>query len=119
MPQYLSSLRALRGRAIDTILPGYGGVIQRPDRAIEHALLYYDVRVQRIERGLRKLAAMGQPVTACEMWRALFPKADPVRELHQGLLMVIGALDVLDEREACSASRRDDGALVYTHSVTS
>jgi glyoxylase-like metal-dependent hydrolase (beta-lactamase superfamily II) len=112
---YLTSLRRLRRLDTETILPAHGGVLDRPRRAIDDALLFYDVRVQRIERGLRNLAAMGQDVTAWDLWRALFPKADPVREMRNRMLMVIGALDVLEEREVCVTRRRDDGVLVHRH----
>ena len=73
------------------------------------------MRVQRIERGLRNLAAMGQDVTAWDLWRALFPEADPIREMRNRMLMVIGALDVLEEQGICVTRRRDDGVLVHRH----
>ncbi len=40
---------------------------------------------------------MGQDVTAWEIWKALFPEADPVRQMRNRMLMVIGALDVLED----------------------
>ena len=110
------SLRGLRPLAVSTILPAHGGVLSRPERAIGDALLFYDVRIQRIERGLRTLAAMGQDVTAWEIWKALFPKADPIRDMRNRMLMVIGALDVLEDRGECTTSRREDGVLVHRHS---
>ena len=116
LPRYLASLRGLRPLGVRTILPAHGGVLRRPERAIGDALLFYDVRIQRIERGLRTLAAMGQDVTAWEIWKALFPKADPVRDMRNRMLMVIGALDVLEDRGECTTSRRDDGVLVHRHS---
>ena len=115
LPAYLASLRRLRALAVRTILPAHGGVLRRAARAIDDALLFYDVRVQRIERGLRTLDAMGQDVTAWELWRALFPKADPVREMRNRMLMVIGALDVLEAKGLCDTSVRDDGVLVHRH----
>jgi glyoxylase-like metal-dependent hydrolase (beta-lactamase superfamily II) len=116
LPQYLESTRRLRRQSFSAILPAHGGVIERPDRSIENALLFYDVRVQRIERGLRRLAAMGQEVTGWEIWKALFPKANRVDEMRTRMLMVIGALDQLEEGEICSTSRRGDGVLVHVHS---
>jgi len=113
--EYMRSLRSLRRQSPSTILPAHGGVITRPVRAIEDALLFYEVRIQRIERGLRTLAAMGEAVTAWELWRALFPKADPVTEMRTRMLMVIGAVDVLEQSGACRTSRRDDGTLVHLH----
>jgi glyoxylase-like metal-dependent hydrolase (beta-lactamase superfamily II) len=115
LPFYLDSLRGLRRLDCRVILPAHGGILERPQRAIDDALLFYDVRIQRIERGLRNLAAMSQEVTAWELWKALFPKADPVREMRNRMGMVIGALDVLEAQGACITSRREDGALVHRH----
>lgn len=112
---YVQSLRELRRTSFRTILPAHGGVIERPDRAIEDALLFYEVRIQRIERGLRTLAAMGQEVTGWEIWKALFPKADPLTQMRTRMLMVIGALDVLEESGVCLTTRRDDGVLHHHH----
>lgn len=113
LPVYMRSIRQLRRESYHTILPAHGGIIRRPERAIEEALLFYDVRVQRIERGLRTLDAMGQEVTAWEIWHALFPNVDPNTEMRKRMLMVIGALDVLEEAGRCEATRRSDGALVH------
>jgi glyoxylase-like metal-dependent hydrolase (beta-lactamase superfamily II) len=114
---YRRSLRELRRRSFSTILPSYGGVIRSADRAIRDALLYYEVRIQRIERSLRSVGALGQSVTAFELWRALFPNDDPVTQIRTRLLMVIGALDVLEELGQVATSRRDDGVLLHTHST--
>lgn len=113
LPAYMRSIRQLRRGSHEVILPAHGGIIGRPERALEDALLFYEVRVQRIERGLRSLAKMGQDVTAWEIWRALFPKADPAREMRKRMLMVIGALDVLEESGKTETARRDDGTLVH------
>ena len=113
LPAYMRSIRELRRGSFELILPAHGGIISQPDRAIEDALLFYEVRIQRIERGLRTLAAMGQDVTAWEIWCALFPNADPVMEMRKRMLMVIGALDVLEEGGRCQTMRRDDGVLVH------
>ena len=112
---YLHSLRRLKGLGARTLLPAHGGVLRKANRAIDDALLFYDVRVQQIERGLRTLDAMGQDVTAWEIWKALFPKADPVRQMRNRMLMVIGALDVLEEQGLCVTMRRDDGVLLHRH----
>lgn len=115
LPAYMRSIRRLRRLPVETVLPAHGGVVRRGRRAIADAALFYEVRVQRIERGLRKLAAMGQEVTGWELWRALFPNADPVGEMRTRMLMVIGALDVLEESGACRTERREDGVLVHVH----
>lgn len=113
--EYMRSLRSLRRQSFSTILPAHGGVITRPARAVEDALLFYEVRIQRLERGLRTLDAMGEHVTGWELWSALFPKADPVSEMRTRMLMVIGALDVLEQSGVCRTERRDDGVLVHRH----
>jgi len=112
---YRRSLRRLRERSFRAILPGYGGVIRRPERAIREALLYYEVRIQRIERSLRSVSALGQAITAYEIWRALFPGADPVSEMRTRLITIIGALDVLEDEGTCVTERREDGVLVHRH----
>ena len=109
------SLRALRGQSHKVMLPGYGGVIRRPQRAIRDTLLYYDVRLQRIERGLRHLAAMGQEVTAFEIWKALFPSDAPLREIRSQMLLLIGALDCLEDDGKLATERRPDGVLTHHH----
>ncbi len=113
--EYRRSLQSLRRRSFSKILPGYGGIVPSADRAIRDAILYYDVRIQRIERSLRSVGAMGQTVTAYELWRGLFPNDDPTVQMRTKLLMVIGILDVLEEQGRCLTSRRDDGVLVHTH----
>jgi glyoxylase-like metal-dependent hydrolase (beta-lactamase superfamily II) len=113
---YRQTLKALRRLPIKTILPGYGSIVRAPDRAIREALLFYDVRIQRIERSLRSVTAMGQAVTAYEIWRGMYPNDDVRTEMRDKLLMVIGALDVLEEDGLCVSARRDDGVLVHQHS---
>jgi len=111
LPRYLESLRRLRGGAVRTILPAHGGVLERPARAIDDALLFYEVRVQRIDRALRRLARAGGGATAWEIWQALFPKADAVTEMRTRMLMVIGALDLLEDEGRVEVRRRPDGGL--------
>jgi len=111
---YLESVRRLRamGRAFRTILPAHGGILESPARVIEEAILFYDVRVQRIERALAKLGR----ATAWEIWQALFPKADPVAQMRTRMLMVIGGLDVLEHEGRVATRWRDgDGGAVLVH----
>jgi len=115
--EYRRSLRRLRDRSFRAILPGYGGVIRRPDRAIREALLFYEVRIQRIERSLRSVSALGQAVTAYEIVRALSPETDLTSGMRTRLLTVIGALDVLEDEGPCVTERRSDGVLVHRHAV--
>lgn len=102
--------------SFSTILPGFGGIVRSPDRAIRDALLFYDVRIQRIERSLRSVSAIGQSVTAFELWRGLFPNDDPASRMRTKLLMVIGALDLLEAEGTCVTERREDGVLTHRHS---
>jgi glyoxylase-like metal-dependent hydrolase (beta-lactamase superfamily II) len=114
LPHYMRSLRQLRGRPFRTLLPAHGGILERPARAIEDAILFYEVRVQRVARALGRLTAAGGGVaTAWEIWEALFPRADPVREMRRRMHMVIGALDLLEEEGAVEVARRADGVLVF------
>jgi glyoxylase-like metal-dependent hydrolase (beta-lactamase superfamily II) len=113
LPHYMESLRRLRGGSFRTILPAHGGIIDRPARAIDDALLFYEVRVQRIERALRRLADAGGAVTAWEIWQKLFPKADSVTQMRTRMLMVIGGLDVLEDERRLIVRRRQDGVLTF------
>jgi len=109
------SLRRLRTRRFKRLLPAYGGVVQRSERAIGATLLYYDVRIHRIDRGLRHLAALGQDVTAYEIWRSLFPRDAPYETIRDQLLLVIGALDCLEDEGKLETRRRHDGVLIHQH----
>jgi glyoxylase-like metal-dependent hydrolase (beta-lactamase superfamily II) len=109
------SLRRLRGRPFRVLLPGYGGIVRRADRTIQDTLLFYDVRIQRIDRGLRRLAAMGQDVTAFEIWKALFPGNESLDEMRSHLLLLIGALDCLEDDGMLVTERRPDGVLAHHH----
>jgi glyoxylase-like metal-dependent hydrolase (beta-lactamase superfamily II) len=115
LPDYLRSVRLLRGRSFKRILPAQGATLGPAARLVDDSLLYYEVRVHRLERGLRKLAVMGKEVTGWELWTGLFPDLDPVTEMRVRMLMVIGALDVLEETGRCVTHRRDDGVLVHCH----
>ena len=109
------SLRQLRSQRYKLLLPAYGGVIQRCERTIRDTLLYYDVRIQRIDRGLRHLAALGQEATAFEIWKSLFPEDAPYERMRDQLLLVIGALDCLEDEGKLETVRRSDGVLAHHH----
>jgi len=109
------SLRRLRGRSDKWLLPGYGGLVRRADRTIRDTILYYDVRLQRIERSLRHLAAMDQEVTAFDLRTALFPPDEPLDRIRAQILLLIGALDCLEEDGVVRTRRREDGVLVHRH----
>lgn len=113
LPAYFASLRRLRRRTFSAILPAHGGVIERPARAIEEATLFYEVRVQRVERALARLAENDRGVTAWEIWQQLFPKSDPVLQMRTRMLMVIGALDVLGDAGRVEVTREASGVLLH------
>jgi len=114
LPLYMRSLRALRAGGFRRILPAHGGVIERAVQAIDAALLFYEVRVQRIARTLQKLShEAGGPVSAWQVWERLFPKADPVTQMRNRMYMVIGGLAVLEEQGAVAVERDAGGCLVH------
>jgi glyoxylase-like metal-dependent hydrolase (beta-lactamase superfamily II) len=113
LPLYVEGLRALRRTRYRMILPAHGGVIDRPARAIDDALLFYEVRVQRIERALRSIAGARGFATAWRVWEALFPKADPVSQMRTRMYMVIGALDLLEAEGRLATRYGEDG--VFEH----
>jgi len=110
-----ATLRRLRRRPVRTILPGFGPPLTRAERAIRDTLLHYEVRLQRIGRGLRSLAAMGQDVTAFDLWKALFPGEASGDALPSQLLLLIGALDCLEDDGLLVTERRDDGVFTHHH----
>jgi glyoxylase-like metal-dependent hydrolase (beta-lactamase superfamily II) len=96
LPLYLAGLRALRRQRFRMLLPAHGGVLDRPGQTIDEALLFYEVRIQRIERALHAAAAGSGWASAWQVWERLFPKADPVSGMRTRMYMVIGALDGLE-----------------------
>ncbi len=118
LPSYLANLRALRERDLQAILPAHGGILTRPRHAIDEAILFYEVRIQRIGRALRKAhEEAARPVSAFEVWRETFPKADAVTEMRTRLYMVIGALDLMEDAADVRVSRDAAGVLVYEPST--
>ena len=108
-----ASLHALRGGSFRAILPAHGGILERPARAIDEALLFYEVRIQRTLRTLRMLSRDESPVSAWDLWQQLFPKADPVTQMRTRMLMVIGALDVLEAKGEIVTERDDGGVFLH------
>jgi len=113
LPAYLESLQRLRGQSFRCILPAHGGIIDRPARAIEEATLFYQVRIQRIERALARAAERYGRASAWEVWQILFPKLDPVLQMRTRMVMVIGGLDVLEAEGRVRVERGSDGSLVF------
>lgn len=114
LPLYLASLRALRRQRFRALLPAHGPVMERPARAIDEAILFYEVRIQRAERALRSLAGeRGGWASAWAVWERLFPKVDPVTHMRTRMYMVIGALDVLEEQGRIETRWGPGGALEH------
>jgi len=113
LPAYLDSLRRLRGESFRCILPAHGGIIDRPARAIEEALLFYEVRIQRVERALAHVVETTPRASAWEIWQILFPRLDPVTQMRTRMMMVIGALDELEAERRVRVERGSDGALLF------
>lgn len=113
LPRYMASLRALRAGGFRAILPAHGGVVTRARSAIDEALLFYEVRIQRIGRALEQVTASTGWATAWQIWQRVFPKIDPVREMRNRMYLVIGALDLFEEEGSVTVDRRDDGVLVF------
>jgi glyoxylase-like metal-dependent hydrolase (beta-lactamase superfamily II) len=113
LPAYLASLRQLRGGSFRRILPAHGGLLDRPARAIEEAQLFYEVRIQRVERIARAIAEERSDTDAWQIWQRLFPKLDPETQMRTRMVMVIGALDVLEDRGVLAPLRRADGVVAF------
>jgi len=73
------------------------------------------VRVQRVERALRRACAAegSAPVTPWQVWRDVFPKADPVGEMRNRMFLVLGALDLFEAEGRVAVERDAAGALRY------
>jgi glyoxylase-like metal-dependent hydrolase (beta-lactamase superfamily II) len=109
-------LRRPRFKGLDKwLLPGFGGLVRRADRTIRDTILYYDVRLQRIDRSLRHLAAMDQEVTAFDLRTALFPPDESLEQTRAQILLLVGALDCLEEDGLVQTRRRSDGVLAHRH----
>ncbi len=113
LPAYLRSLRQLRGGTFRCILPAHGGILDRPSRSIDDALLFYEVRVQRTLRAVEKCTVERGDASGWEVWQQLFPKLDAETQMRTRMVMVIGALDVLEDAGRVVALRRDDGGLAF------
>jgi glyoxylase-like metal-dependent hydrolase (beta-lactamase superfamily II) len=113
LPAYLGSLRRLRTQSFRRILPAHGGLIDRPARAIEEARLFYEVRIQRIERALARAVEGAAHASAWEIWKILFPQLDPVTQMRTRMMMVIGGLDVLEDEGRVRVERGADGTLCF------
>jgi hypothetical protein len=58
---------------------------------------------------------MDQDVTAFEIWKALFPVDESPGEMCSHMLMLIGALDCLEDDGKLVTERRPDGVLTHHH----
>jgi glyoxylase-like metal-dependent hydrolase (beta-lactamase superfamily II) len=110
---YLDSLRDLKELNPRLILPAHGGFVTNPARTMEAARRFYESRVRRVMRVLDELTGERGEATAWEIWRAMYPRAQPEGELRRRMLLVIGALDILEEDGDCQTARRGDGVLVH------
>jgi len=113
LSRYMASLRALRGQTFQSLLPAHGGVLLHPRRSIEDAILFYEVRIQRVARALHAVADERGAASAWEIWQRVFPKADPLREMRNRMFLVIGALDIFEETGQLRVERADDGSLRF------
>jgi glyoxylase-like metal-dependent hydrolase (beta-lactamase superfamily II) len=114
LPAYLGSLRSLRSESFRCILPAHGGIVDRPARAIEEAQLFYEVRIQRIERALARARRECEgAVSAWTLWQQLFPKLDPLTQMRTRMMMVIGGLDELEAEGRVRAERGADAILRF------
>jgi len=113
LSHYMASLRDLQGRACKTLLPAHGGVLQHPRRNLEDAILFYEVRIQRVWRALQAISVERGVASAWEIWQRVFPKADPLREMRNRMFLVIGALDIFEEGGRLTVERGDDGSLRF------
>ncbi len=112
LPPFLASVVALRALPITRVLPGHGGVVDRPERLFAQFTTHHARRGARVRDALTR----AQRATAFEIARAVFPRLPDTR-IGQALTETIGHLDLL--AESGYAEALDDGHRVSWQRVTS
>lgn len=99
------SLRRLRERTFDRLLPGHREVIDAPAERIDAILAANEERTERVRE------VVDEPKRAVDVSKALFGDL-PATELFPGMSEAIGHLDLLVERGALRTVE-DDGTIRY------
>jgi len=107
--RYLDSIGSLRGLDVDLIFPGHGPLFHDLDGRIEELILHHEERLSVMHEAL-----MGEPVTAFEVVRRIFPDDLSDHQLRFALAETLAHLEHLaDEGRA----ERLDGAVVRYRAV--
>ncbi len=96
---FLRSLKRLRRMHISTIYPAHGPVVEQPWQAIENIQLFHEKRLKQVERTMRKGAD-----TVYTIAEQLYKRLGS-RNLRHRLMLVMGCLDVLEERGRVTSHR--------------
>ena len=97
---FLRSQKRLRRMHISTIYPAHGKVIEQPWSAIESIQLFHEKRLKQVERALRKGSG-----TVHGLADVIYKGRLGRRNLRHRLMLIMGCLDVLEERGRISSER--------------
>lgn len=100
---FLRAQERLRGMRIQTIYPAHGEVIQQPREAIENIQLFHEKRMKQTEVALRKGAD-----TVHTIAESVYKRLGRRNYRHR-LMLIMGCLDVLEERGRVTSQRPPDG----------
>ena len=96
---FLHAQKRLRRMHISRIYPAHGPVIEQPWQAIENIQLFHEKRMKQVERALRRGADSVYSI-AERVYKELGD-----RNLRHRLMLVMGCLDVLEERGRVASDR--------------
>lgn len=99
------SLRRLRDRGFERILPGHREVVVRPEERIDEILAAHERRTENVAD------LVDGPTTAVEVMEGLFGDL-PATEVFPGMSEAVGHLEVLEERDRVTSEQRG-GLVVY------
>lgn len=103
LPEYNESLRRLRERSFDRLLPGHRDMITTPTERIDEILDAHEERTANVR------ALVDGPTTSVEVMNGLFDDL-PATEYFPAMSEAVGHLDVLEARE--QVTRRENGGVV-------
>jgi len=96
---FLASLHHVKRLDLSYIYPSHGEIITTPDDAIDNLLVFHEKRIKQVERAMRK---GGDTVyTIAERVYKNFG----TRNLRHRLMLIMGCLDVLEERGRVTSER--------------
>lgn len=106
LERYLDSIRGLRGMDVDLVFPGHGPLFHDLDGRIDELVLHHEERLS-VMHG----AFAGEPATAFEIARRVFPDELSDHQLRFALAETLAHLEYLTDEGR--AERLDGDVVVY------